>query len=91
MDLRKVKIRTPKWQTITSAAWAKELLMTFIGATLSIILTFGTAHFVDQKQQREDARQMAMMVIHDIDNTAQRFKDYAKIEELYYNNAQVGQ
>lgn len=88
MDLRKVKIRTPKWQVITSAAWAKELLMTFIGATLSIVLTFGTAHFVDQKQQREDARQMAMMVIHDMENTAQQFKDFAKSEERYYNSAQ---
>ena len=53
----------PKWQAIRSANWAKELLMTFAGATLSIILTFGTAHVLDEKQQREDGRQTAMMVM----------------------------
>ena len=57
----------PKWQAVRSASWAKELLMTFIGATLSIVLTFGTAHFVDQKQKLAEGRQTAMMVIHDID------------------------
>ena len=88
MDLRKVKLRVPKWQAITSAAWAKELLMTFIGATLSIILTFGTAHFVDQKQQREDGRQTAMMVIHDMENTAKQFREYVKEEENNFNIAQ---
>ena len=78
----------PKWQAITSATWAKELLMTFIGATLSIVLTFGTAHFVDQKQQREEARQMAMMVIHDMENTADYFQAYSKEDERYFNTVQ---
>lgn len=84
----KIRIRMPKWQVIRSASWAKELLMTFIGATLSIILTFGTAHFVDQKQQREDGRQMAMMVIHDMENTAKQFREYVKEEEKNFNIAQ---
>jgi hypothetical protein len=84
----KIRIRVPKWQAIRSASWAKELLMTFIGATLSIILTFGTAHFVDQKQQREDGRQTAMMVIHDMENTAKLFREYVKEEEKNFNVAQ---
>jgi hypothetical protein len=78
----------PKWQAIRSASWAKELLMTFIGATLSIVLTFGTAHFVDQKQQREEGRQTAMMVIHDMENTAKQFREYVKEEEKNFNMAQ---
>ena len=75
MNLKRIRIRMPKWQAIRSADWAKELLMTFIGATLSIILTFGTAHFLDQKQQREDGRQTAMMVIHDME-TRRRYSGH---------------
>ena len=43
----------PKWQKILSKSWPKELLMTFIGATLSIILTFGTAHIVGEKEKKK--------------------------------------
>jgi hypothetical protein len=78
----------PKWQTIRSANWAKELLMTFAGATLSIILTFGTAHILDEKQQREDGRQTAMMVIHDIENSAELFRQYVQKEEQLFNTSQ---
>ena len=83
----KIRIRVPKWQNITSGSWPKELLMTFIGATLSIVLTFGTAHFVDQRQQRAEGRQTAMMVIHDMEHSAEIFNEYAKQEEQYYNAA----
>ena len=79
----------PKWQKITSADWAKELLMTFIGATLSIILTFGTAHFLDRKQQRADGRQMAMMVIHDIENNAKTLSECVDAEEKLFNISQL--
>lgn len=88
MDIKRIRIRMPKWQAIRSASWAKELLMTFIGATLSIILTFGTAHFLDQKQQREDGRQTAMMVIHDMENAAEIFQTYAQKEEQAFNTSQ---
>ena len=84
----RIRIRTPKWIAIRRAGWVKELLMTFVGATLSIILTFGTAHFVDQKQQREDGRQMAMMVIHDMEHTAEVFRSYVSQEEQNFNVAQ---
>ena len=78
----------PKWQHIKSASWAKELLMTFVGATLSIILTFGTAHFVDQKEQKAEGRQTAMMVIHDMENSAEIFSQCVKQEEKYFNISQ---
>ena len=84
-----IKIRLPKWQLIRSASWVKELLMTFAGATLSIILTFGTAHFLDQKEQRADGRQTAMLLIHDMEISADLFKHYAKEEEKGFNCAQV--
>lgn len=83
----KIKVRMPKWQNIKSQNWAKELLMTFIGTTLSIILTFGTAEYLEQKQNRADGRQAAMMVIHDMENTAEDFKVMEKEEERYFNCA----
>lgn len=89
MDIKRIRIRMPKWQKITSADWAKELLMTFIGATLSIILTFGTAHFLDRKQQRADGRQMAMMVIHDIENNAKTLSECVDAEEKLFNISQL--
>ena len=33
MNLKRIRIRKPKWQAIRSANWVKELLMTFAGAT----------------------------------------------------------
>ena len=75
--------RIPNWSGI-----AKELLLTFVGTTLSIVLTFGTALYLDKKQQRADGRQTAMMLIHDMENSAEKFEQYAKKEEEYYKATQ---
>ena len=88
MKLSKIKVRMPKWHELKSASWAKELLMTFIGTTLSIILTFGTANYLEEKQKRADGRQTAMMVIHDMENAAEIFRNYAKKDEHSFNTAQ---
>lgn len=84
----KIKVLMPKFEALKGISWAKELLLTFIGTTLSIILTFGTAHFVEQKQNREAGRQTAMMVIHDMENTADLFSEWEKDEEQYFNCAE---
>ena len=77
----RIKVLLPKFEALKGISWAKELLLSFIGTTLSIVLTFGTAHFVEQKQNREAGRQTAMMVIHDIENTADLFTSWEKEEE----------
>ena len=46
--------------------WLKDLLMTFIATTFSIVLTFGTAALIDKKQKERDKRQMAMYVLYDM-------------------------
>jgi hypothetical protein len=84
----RIKVLLPKFEALKGISWAKELLLSFIGTTLSIVLTFGTAHFVEQKQNREAGRQTAMMVIHDIENTADLFTAWEKQEEQYFNCAQ---
>jgi hypothetical protein len=65
-----VKFKVPKFgMYLTGRTWLKELGLTFIGTTLSIVLTFGTAQYFEHKNKVANGRLMAMMVIHDIDNT----------------------
>lgn len=77
-----------KWKKLFAGSWKKELLMSFFGTTLSIVFTFGTASYLERKQQRADGRQTAMMVIHDMENTAWIFEYYAQREETNYAMAQ---
>ncbi len=59
-------------------SWSRELLMSIIGTTISIVLTFGTAHLIEQHQRKAEGRDIAMMVIHDIDQYAESFRDEAE-------------
>jgi len=71
-----VKFRMPKLKgNPKSTNIVKELVLTTIATTISIILTFGTAHYFEQKQKKADARLMAMMVIYDMDNTAKQLRE----------------
>ncbi len=77
-----VKFRMPKFnQNLDKSSMMKELLMTFIGTTLSIVLTFGTADYIDKKEKKNLGRQTAMMVIHDMDNTVELLKEFGKEEK----------
>ncbi|MBO7098262.1 MAG: hypothetical protein J6W21_00160 [Bacteroidaceae bacterium] len=77
-----VKIRMPKmYQHFVRNSMMKELFMTFIGATLSIVLTFGTAHYIDLREKKALGRQTAIMVIHDMDNTVELLKELGKDEK----------
>jgi hypothetical protein len=73
------KFKMPKFgRDISGKGWFKELLLTFLGTTISIVLTFGTAQYFEQKQKNADARLLAMMVIHDMDNTVELLRRLAK-------------
>lgn len=63
----------PKFSNFTKKSWLSELGMVFMGTTISIVLTFGTAHVIEQYEKKKAGRQMAIMVIHDMDNTVQEF------------------
>ncbi len=83
-----IKFRMAKLNhNLKKSSMMKELLMTFIATTLSIVLTFGTAHYLDQKAKKDLGRQTAMMVIHDMDNTVKLLKELAKEEENENNTA----
>ena len=46
--------------------WLKDMLMTFIATTFSIVLTFGTAALIDKRQKEKSKRQMVMYVLYDM-------------------------
>ena len=83
-----VKFRMPKFSNLNKKSWLSELGMVFMGTTISIVLTFGTAHIIDKYEKKKAGRQMAIMVIHDIDNTVQKFRSYALEEEANYKMVQ---
>ena len=79
-----VKFRMPKFQKMKSKGGiVKEMTMTVIATSISIVLTFGTAMWLENKQKQATGRQMAMMVISDIDENIEGFNYYAKWEEKH--------
>ena len=72
----------------THNGWVRQLLMTVIGTTISIILTFGTSGIIEKNKKKTEGRQLAMMVIHDIDNTAEMFRRMSKDEKNSFTQAQ---
>lgn len=78
------KFRMPKFgRDAKWTAMLKEMLMTVFATTVSIILTFGSAHYMDRKKQKAAGRQTAMMVIHDMENSIETFRKWGKDEETY--------
>ena len=77
-----VKFRMPKLGKFTTKSWARELLMTVLGTSISIVLTFGTAAWLDRRQQEKNRQQTALMVISNIEVFAQnmRFVDSTLVE-----------
>ena len=70
------KFKMPKFgRDLTVKGWFKEVLMTFLGTTISIVLTFGTAAWLDHRQQIKNRRQTAMMVIANIEEFAQNMRN----------------
>lgn len=77
-----VKFKMPKFgRNLTGGSMMKELLLTILGTTISIVLTFGTAHLIEQRQAEQAQRQTAMMLIHDIDANIAIVEYFAESEE----------
>ena len=65
--------------------WVKELLMTILATTISIVLTFGTAYLIENREKKTAQRQMAMMIIHDIDDSIIRMEQADSIIREFSN------
>lgn len=62
-----VKFKMPHFiGKLANGEVAKELLLTVLGTSISIILTFGTSSWIEKRQREKNRMQTAMMVINDI-------------------------
>lgn len=63
---------------------AKDILLSIIGTTISIILTFGTSSLIDHYQEKKSRKLFAMTVIHEIDKDIEQIRTVAENDyELY--------
>ena len=77
-----VKFKMPKFgRDQTGRGWLKELLMTFLGTTISIVLTFGTTAYLEDWQTVRARRMMAMTIINDINQSLEVVKKRKDAEE----------
>lgn len=71
-----VKFKMPKFgRKLTLKGSLKELLMTFLGTTISIVLTFGTSALLDNREKAALQRQTAIMSVYDIDEIIRMVKE----------------
>ncbi|MBP5561636.1 MAG: hypothetical protein J6X70_07560 [Muribaculaceae bacterium] len=77
-----IKFRMPKFgRKQSGGSVLKELLLTTLATTISIVLTFGTAHCIDQHQADQSRRLMALTIINDIDQSLNVIKRYIEEDE----------
>jgi hypothetical protein len=63
----------------------KELLLTILATTISIVLTFGTSRIIEKRQADRDRRLLAMTIINDMDETITCVRDFLEDENNGYN------
>ncbi len=61
----------------------KTLLLTFLGTTMSILLTFGTSQLVAQHRQAQDRKMTVLMVMGSVEKFAQKLDQRARQMENY--------
>ena len=64
--------------TPPGASFGRQILMTFIGTTISILLTLGTAQLVGAHNRKKDRRMSAMMVMSNIESFARMLDERAE-------------
>ena len=62
-----VKLHTPKTlKTGSGLSTVKQILLSIVATTISIVLTFGTAAFLDERKKQEEKREMTMVLLYDL-------------------------
>ena len=82
-----VKVRMPKLgkKLRTKKYWIKELLMTILATSISIVLTFGSANLVEGHHKKQAQRRMAMIIIHDIDESIKQMEQADSLLREYHD------
>ena len=70
-----IKLHTPKsLKSGSGLANLKQFLMSIVATSISIILTFGTAYFVDKNKKENEKLEIAKMIIFDMDQTIKKIQ-----------------
>ena len=68
-----------------SNRWWATLLISIIGTAIGVGLTFAVNNWVDKRHKQQTQRLMAIMVIHDIDESINTLKTLKENMETEYN------
>ncbi|MCR5316438.1 MAG: hypothetical protein K6E52_11130 [Bacteroidaceae bacterium] len=63
------------WQKQKGKGWLKDLLITILGTSIGVGLTFTADRLVDSHKQEAARRETAIMAVCDIDEIVQGLKD----------------
>ena len=70
-----IKLHIPKSLKAGSGlATLKQFIMSIVATSISIILTFGTAYFVDKNKKEKEKLEIAKMIIYDMDQTIKKIE-----------------
>lgn len=88
-----IKLHTPKSLKMGSGlANFKQFIMSIVATSISIILTFGTAYFVDKNKKENEKLEIAKMIIFDMDQTIKKIeKNDSSFNEVCRLQLQVAQ
>ena len=79
-----VKFKMPIFgRNLTMKGSLKELLLTFLGTTISIVLTFGTSALLDHREKAAQQRQTAIMSVYDIDEIIRLLQEDMQKEKAF--------
>ena len=79
-----VKFKMPIFgRNLTMKGSLKELLLTFLGTTISIVLTFGTSALLDHREKATQQRQTAIMSVYDIDEIIRLLQEDMQKEKAF--------
>ena len=71
-----IKLHTPKSLKMGSGMSSmKQFLLSILATTVSIVLTFGTAAYLDNKKKEKEKREIVMMVMYDMYGSLQTMKE----------------
>ena len=75
----KVRVRIPSFaRTWAKGSTMREVFLTVLATTISIILTFGTAALLDYRQRVKDRKMSAMMVMSNIETFSRQLEQMSK-------------
>lgn len=69
-----VKVKMPQPSRIKKGSWVKELLLSVVATTISIALTFGTAGWLEKRRQKENRKEVAILIVNDLRSYSDNMK-----------------